>query len=152
VRAGWAALAVWMVIAKNTGTAASARILKIFFTVKFPQAANYPAWLLNHSSASKVVKESFLNASMSTRAWRALPMLSSNYRIGSGKVAFARRNVLGDDQPPNFRVSSHLMSSRWFAIICACQISAMHITDMTTRHTAKTAPFCDSEAGLLSLI
>src|SRR6266436_8576994 len=32
-------------------------------------------------------------------------------------------------------------------MICACQIKATHITDMTTIQTARTKPFCDSEAA-----
>jgi hypothetical protein len=53
--------------------------------------------------------------------------------------------------PPNLSVCSHLISSRWFEMICACQINPMHITDITSKQTTSTAFFCVSEAGPFSL-
>src|SRR5215475_12879533 len=44
------------------------------------------------------------------------------------------------------------MSSRWLAMICACHISPMHNTLMTRTQITSTRFFCDSEAGICSLL
>jgi hypothetical protein len=57
-----------------------------------------------------------------------------------------------DQQPrasyaPNFKISSQWITSRWFAIICACHTNANDINPNVTIHTHNTTPKLDSFAG-----
>src|SRR6185369_503533 len=54
--------------------------------------------------------------------------------------------------PPNLSSCNHLMSSRWLAMIWACQMRPMHSTLMTSTQTTRTRFFCDSEAAICNLV
>src|SRR5882672_1008309 len=55
--------------------------------------------------------------------------------------------AIGNGQPPNLNCSSHWMASRWLAMICACQTSAMDMQLMEMTQRIRTRPMLDSLAG-----